>query len=75
MAIDDSQSLECEWRAHECVHRAKQSTDPITRDTFAAMAETWAQLARAMASSASQLDRGEQVGVRRAFEEPSSRRA
>jgi hypothetical protein len=71
MAIDDSQSLECEWRAHECVHRAKQSTDPITRDTFAAMAETWAQLARAMATSACQLDRGERLGARRAFGQPS----
>jgi hypothetical protein len=73
MAIDDSQSLECELRAHECVHRAKQSTDPITRDTFAAMAETWAQLARAMATSACQLDRGEQLGARRAFGQPSKR--
>jgi hypothetical protein len=73
MAVDDFQSLECEWRAHDCVHRAKQSTDPITRDTFAAMAETWAQLARAMATSACQLDRGEQLGARRAFGQPSKR--
>jgi hypothetical protein len=74
MAVDDVQSLECEWGAHECVHPAKQSTDPITPDTFAAMAETWAQLARAMATSACQLDRGERLGARRAFEELSSRR-
>ena len=73
MAVDDFQSLECEGRAHECVHRAKQSTDPITRDTFAAMAETWAQLARAMATSACQLDRGERLGARRAFGQPSKR--
>ena len=59
VTIDDSQSLECQRRARECIDRATQSTNQITRDAFAAMAETWAQLPRAMAGSASQLDRRE----------------
>jgi hypothetical protein len=59
VTIDAFKSLECQRRARECIYHAKQSTNQTTRDAFAEMAETWAQLARAMAGSASQLDRME----------------
>jgi hypothetical protein len=59
VTIDDSKTLECQRRAEECIHRATQSADPITRETFAAMAETWIQLAREISTAASQPDRRE----------------
>jgi hypothetical protein len=65
MTINETKQLGCQRRVHECIYRTEQSTNQITRDDFAAMAETWTQLAMAMATSASHLDRREQLGARR----------
>ena len=40
---------ECERRALECADLANQSTEPKTREHFAALAEAWVRLAKKLA--------------------------
>jgi hypothetical protein len=54
---DETRRKEYERRADECFDFAHQTTSPKIRESFVALAETWAKLANDMATSASQLKR------------------
>jgi hypothetical protein len=49
MIQHETKPEECERHARECIDQANRSTDPKTREHFAALAEAWVQLAKKLA--------------------------